>query len=96
MSDTPIDLVLARLQGVRKTANGWDALCPADDDHEPSLGIAAAVESGIPFLTLEQRTEVARASIPRFVSGKRSLRLDMAGRLAAYFGLELRSKHKKG
>jgi plasmid maintenance system antidote protein VapI len=55
----------------------------------------AIVESGTPFLTLEQRTGVARASITRFVSGKRSMRLDMAGRLAAYFGLELRPKRKK-
>ena len=31
----------------------------------------------------------------RFVAGKQSLRLDMADRLADYFGLELR-KRKKG
>jgi 5S rRNA maturation endonuclease (ribonuclease M5) len=40
MSDSPIDLLLSRLQGIRKTTAGWDALCPAHDDHEPSLGIA--------------------------------------------------------
>src|SRR5262245_6047381 len=40
MSSSPIDLVLSRLQGVRKTAAGWDALCPAHDDHKPSLGMA--------------------------------------------------------
>jgi hypothetical protein len=40
MSDSPIDLVLSRLEGVRATPAGRDALCPAHDDHEPSLGIA--------------------------------------------------------
>ena len=30
----------------------------------------------------------------RFVRGSQSLRLDMADRLAAYFGLELRPKRK--
>jgi hypothetical protein len=35
-----IERVLSRLQGVKKTANGWDALCPAHDDKNPSLGIA--------------------------------------------------------
>ncbi len=36
----------------------------------------------------------ARASIMRFVRGSQSLRLDMADRLAACFGLELRPKRK--
>ena len=30
----------------------------------------------------------------RFASGRRSIRLDMADKLAAYFGLELTSKRK--
>jgi hypothetical protein len=46
--------------------------------------------SKVPYLTIEQATGVARASIMRFVLRKQSLRLDMADRLAAYFGLELR------
>jgi plasmid maintenance system antidote protein VapI len=51
-------------------------------------------ESGIPYKALERETGVARASIMRFVRGSQSLRLDMADRLAAYFGLELRPKRK--
>jgi plasmid maintenance system antidote protein VapI len=47
----------------------------------------AIVDSGLPFQSLEQETGVTRASISRFVAGKRSLRLDKADRLAAYFGL---------
>jgi plasmid maintenance system antidote protein VapI len=43
---------------------------------------------------LERETGVTRASIRRFVNGERTLRLDMADRLAAYFGLELRAKRK--
>jgi plasmid maintenance system antidote protein VapI len=54
-------------------------------------------ESGVPYLTLEQETGLTRASIMRFVRGSQSLRLDMADRLAAYFGLELRpARRKKG
>jgi plasmid maintenance system antidote protein VapI len=57
--------------------------------------IAQAVEHGrTNYLTLERETGVARASIRRFVNGERTLRLDMADRLAVYFGLELRVKRK--
>jgi plasmid maintenance system antidote protein VapI len=49
----------------------------------------AILKSGVPYLRLERETGVARRSIVRFVRGERSLRLDMADRLAAYFGLEL-------
>ena len=31
--------VLSRLRGVRKAGKGWKALCPAHDDHKPSLKI---------------------------------------------------------
>ena len=35
-----IDTLLSRLQGVRRNgSNGWLALCPGHDDHEPSLSI---------------------------------------------------------
>jgi plasmid maintenance system antidote protein VapI len=46
------------------------------------------------YKALERETGVTRASIMRFVRGSQSLRLDMADRLAAYFGLELRPKRK--
>ena len=46
------------------------------------------------YLALERQTGVVRASIRRFVNGERSLRLDMADRLAAFFELELRTKRK--
>ena len=36
----PLELVLSRLSGVRRTRSGWIALCPAHDDHTPSLSIA--------------------------------------------------------
>jgi plasmid maintenance system antidote protein VapI len=55
--------------------------------------IRAAIESGeTNYLALERETGLTRASIMRFVAGKQSLRLDMADRLAAYFGLELKRK----
>jgi plasmid maintenance system antidote protein VapI len=49
----------------------------------------AIVESGIPYLTLEKETGVQRSSIQRFVDGRQSIRLDMADRIAAFFGLRL-------
>jgi plasmid maintenance system antidote protein VapI len=57
--------------------------------------VEAAVGNGrTNFKALERETGVTRASIMRFVRGAQSLRLDMADRLAAYFGLELRLKRK--
>jgi plasmid maintenance system antidote protein VapI len=49
----------------------------------------AIVESGISYKALSRDTGVARASIQRFVDGRQSIRLDMADRLAAFFGLTL-------
>jgi hypothetical protein len=45
----------------------------------------AIVESGLPLLTLGKGSGVDRASLRRFVNGKRSVRLDMADKLAEYF-----------
>ncbi len=60
------------------------------------LTIAEAIERGrTHFLTLQQETGLSRASIMRFVRGSQSLRLDMADRLAAFFGLELRAKQER-
>jgi hypothetical protein len=40
-----IEELLARLSGVRRTRNGWMALCPAHDDHSPSLSITVRNET---------------------------------------------------
>jgi plasmid maintenance system antidote protein VapI len=52
-------------------------------------------ESGIPLLRLSNETDVARASLIRFLRGETSLRLDVADKLAAYFGLELAQRKAK-
>ena len=44
---------------------------------------------------LERQTGVKRQSLMKFVRGEQSLRLDMADRLAKYFGLELTERKKK-
>ena len=49
----------------------------------------AIVDSEITMLRLSNETGVVRASLLRFVRGDQSLRLDMADKLAEYFGLEL-------
>jgi plasmid maintenance system antidote protein VapI len=55
----------------------------------------AIADSGLAYNAIERATGVKRQSIMRFVRGERSLRLDMADRLAAFFGLELRPKRKE-
>ena len=49
----------------------------------------AIIRSGMAYKTLERETGVQRSSIQRFIDGRQSIRLDVADRLAAYFGLEL-------
>jgi plasmid maintenance system antidote protein VapI len=57
--------------------------------------ILDAIETGqTTYKGLERDTGVTRASIMRFATGQRSLRLDMADKLAAYFGLVLTSNRK--
>jgi plasmid maintenance system antidote protein VapI len=53
------------------------------------------VASKLAYKALERETGVKRGSIMRFVTGRQSLRLDIADRLAAYFELELRAKRRK-
>jgi plasmid maintenance system antidote protein VapI len=55
----------------------------------------AILDSGLPLLQIAEETGVERASLSRFVAEKRSLRLDMADKLAAYFGLTLTEIEKK-
>lgn len=55
----------------------------------------AIVESGIPYLTLEQATGITRQSLMKFARAERTIHLDAADRLADYFGLELRPVVKR-
>jgi plasmid maintenance system antidote protein VapI len=55
----------------------------------------AILKSGLPLLRIAEETGVERASLSRFVAGKRSLRLDMADKLAVYLGLALSRTGKK-
>ena len=41
--------VLALLDGVRRTGNGWTARCPAHDDRSPSLSVGIGRGSQILF-----------------------------------------------
>jgi plasmid maintenance system antidote protein VapI len=47
--------------------------------------------SGLSLTHIEADTGVQRASLSRFLAGRRTLRLDMADRLAVYFKLTVRS-----
>lgn len=46
-------------------------------------------ESGLTMLKIAEDTGIQRASLIRFARGDQSLRLDVADKLAAYFGLRL-------
>jgi len=50
----------------------------------------AITDSGLSFQALEKETGVLRQSLMLFVRGEQSLRLDVADRLAAYFGYTLK------
>jgi plasmid maintenance system antidote protein VapI len=54
----------------------------------------AIVTSGLSFKRLEKETGVTRQSLMGFAKGQRTIYLDIADRLAAYFGLELKPKKK--
>jgi plasmid maintenance system antidote protein VapI len=56
----------------------------------------AIVESGKALIALERETGIQRMSLSRFLKGRQSLRLDVADKLAEYFGMELRPKRKNG
>ncbi len=58
----------------------------------------AISDSNLPLLQIAEQTGIERASLSRFVAGKRTLRLDMAEKLASYFGFTLvrRKKIKRG
>ena len=54
----------------------------------------AITKTETPYLVLEKATGVTRASIMRFMRGDRTLRLDIADRLARYFNIECHWKEK--
>ena len=45
---------------------------------------------------VERATGVKNPSLVRFLQGKQSLRLDLADKLAAHFGIECRRTRRKG
>ena len=55
----------------------------------------AIAESGLPMLRLANESGIERVSLIRFARGDQSLRLDIADRLAVYFGLELQSVKRR-
>ena len=51
-------------------------------------------DSGLAFIELERQTGVLRQTLMKFARNEQSLRLDMADKLASYFGLELGAASK--
>jgi len=50
---------------------------------------AAILDSEMNLAAIEREAGIDRSSLSRFVSGERSMRLDMADQLARYFGIAL-------
>jgi len=44
---TPVQVLLERLSGVRKTSTGWSARCPAHDDRHRSLSISETTDGTV-------------------------------------------------
>lgn len=69
-------------------------------DQQPiTEALKAAIEaSGMSIKSLERETGVSRQSMMHFMRGSRTLRLDIADKLANYFGLDLlpRATKQKG
>ena len=42
-----LSVLLNSLEGVKQIPNGWEALCPAHDDHRPSLAIKVAADGKV-------------------------------------------------
>lgn len=57
--------------------------------------IEAIEESGLSFNAIETQTGVKRQSLMKFVRGEQSLRLDLADKLAEFFGLVLTKKQSR-
>jgi plasmid maintenance system antidote protein VapI len=51
--------------------------------------ILDALDAGNSFKALERETGVLRQNLMKFVRGEQSMRLNLADRLAAHFGLSL-------
>lgn len=49
----------------------------------------AIADSGLAFIEIERQTGVLRQTLMKFSRNEQSLRLDMADKLAEFFGLEL-------
>jgi plasmid maintenance system antidote protein VapI len=61
---------------------------------QPTSNLTSALQeaianSEVSFYELERQAGVKRQSLMKFMRAEQSLRLDMADRLAKYFGLEL-------
>jgi len=54
----------------------------------------AIAESGLSFKRLERETGLKRQSLMKFARAEQSLRLDLADKLATFFGIESRRERK--
>ncbi len=88
--ESNLENIARRLTPLPRLCNN-NYIMPKSKSKTPISGALqkAIVDSELPFLTLEQKTGVKRQSLMKFMAGETSLRLDIADKLADYFGLEL-------
>ena len=70
----------------------WNNDSMARDRESKSMTelLREAINEADSLLGLERETKLKRAALRRFRDGKQSLRLDLADKLAEYFGIECR------
>lgn len=56
--------------------------------------LRAALAEAESFAAVERGSGVKRQSLMKFARGEQSLRLDMADKLAVYFGIECRQRRR--
>lgn len=54
-----------------------------------------ALHDAVSLRAVARETGIQQASLVRFVNAEQSLRLDIADKLAAYFGIECRQTERK-
>jgi hypothetical protein len=85
---------LVRLWDNKHVRSNCDQRAPISDLLRET--IRRAIDAGeTTYLALERETGITRASVMRFVRGTQFLRLDLADKLAARFGLHLAARSRR-
>lgn len=60
-----------------------------------SEALRHALDAGPSLSEVERQTGLKRQALAKFMRGEQSLRLDLADRLAEYFGIEVKQRRRR-